>query len=59
MSRALLGWAAVFIAANMICIPNFEEPILEERFGEPYRIYKANVPRWIARLRPWQGGDTA
>ena len=54
-SLPLLAWAAVFIAVNLIYIPNVEEPGLERRFGEPYRIYKANVPRWLPRLTPWQG----
>ncbi len=35
--------------------PTLEEPGLEERFGEDYRRYKANVPRWIPRLTPWEG----
>jgi protein-S-isoprenylcysteine O-methyltransferase Ste14 len=48
-------WAAVFIAANTLYIPLFEEPGLERRFGEAYRTYKTNVPRWIPRLRPWEG----
>jgi protein-S-isoprenylcysteine O-methyltransferase Ste14 len=51
-------WAAVFVAANMIYIPIFEEPGLERRFGEAYGAYKANVPRWIPRLRPWEGQVT-
>lgn len=46
-------WMALFAAANMIYFPLSEEPGLERRFGEPYRDYKANVPRWIPRLRPW------
>lgn len=58
-SLPLLVWAAIFIAANMVYIPIFEEPGLERRFGEPYRIYKANVPRWLPRLTPWKGGDAA
>jgi protein-S-isoprenylcysteine O-methyltransferase Ste14 len=57
-SLPLTVWAALFVAANMIYIPKFEEPRLEKRFGEAYRIYKANVPRWVPRLKPWEGGDT-
>jgi protein-S-isoprenylcysteine O-methyltransferase Ste14 len=29
-----------------------EEKALERRFGDQYGVYKANVPRWIPRLRP-------
>jgi protein-S-isoprenylcysteine O-methyltransferase Ste14 len=48
-------WAGVFVLINHIYFVFLEEPGLEERFGEPYRRYKANVPRWIPRLRPWSG----
>jgi len=52
-SLPLLAWALIFIAANMIYIPRFEETGLEKRFGEPYLRYKENVPRWIPRIHPW------
>ncbi len=58
-SLPLLGWAAVFAAANAIYIPLSEEPGLERRFGDDYRRYKANVPRWLPRLTPWKGIDEA
>jgi protein-S-isoprenylcysteine O-methyltransferase Ste14 len=54
-SWPLAVWAAVFVAANTLYIPIFEEPGLVRRFGEAYRIYKAKVPRWIPRLTPWEG----
>jgi len=57
-SWPLAAWAAVFIAANTLYIPLIGEPGLEKRFGEAYRIYKANVPRWVPRLKPWEGGNT-
>jgi protein-S-isoprenylcysteine O-methyltransferase Ste14 len=38
-------------------MPLSEEPGLEKRFGDDYRRYKANVPRWIPRLRPWEDAD--
>ena len=43
-----------FFGLNVTYIPLVEERALEERFGESYREYKKNVPRWIPRLRPWQ-----
>ncbi len=49
----LAGWLAVFLAANAIYFPLVEEKGLERRFGDDYRLYKANVPRWIPRLTPW------
>ncbi len=44
-------WAGMFVLINHAYFVLLEEPGLEERFGEPYRRYKANVPRWLPRLR--------
>jgi protein-S-isoprenylcysteine O-methyltransferase Ste14 len=52
-STAVLGWFAIFAAANAIYIPLFEEPGLAARFGRDYETYKRHVPRWIPRLTPW------
>ena len=51
----LVGWMLVFFAANVLYFPLAEERALETRFGEDYRLYKANVPRWIPRWRAWDG----
>jgi protein-S-isoprenylcysteine O-methyltransferase Ste14 len=51
----LFSWFFIFMLANLIYIPWLEEPGLERRFGQSYRIYKQHVPRWIPRLKPWQG----
>jgi protein-S-isoprenylcysteine O-methyltransferase Ste14 len=48
-------WTCFFVGLNHIYFVLSEEPGLERRFGEDYRVYKANVPRWIPRLRPWPG----
>lgn len=48
-------WAGIFILINHLYFVLSEEPGLEARFGESYRLYKANVPRWVPRLRPWSG----
>jgi protein-S-isoprenylcysteine O-methyltransferase Ste14 len=53
-SRALAGWLLVFFLANAVYFPLVEEKALERRFGDPYRLYKANVPRWIPRISPWR-----
>lgn len=54
-SRALGVWATGFLVINHVYFVIFEEPGLERRFGQAYRTYKANVPRWIPRVRPWNG----
>jgi protein-S-isoprenylcysteine O-methyltransferase Ste14 len=53
-SLPILYWFLFFLIGNLIYIPLSEEPGLEHRFGDEYRRYKANVPRWIPRLTPWQ-----
>jgi len=46
-------WLAGFAIGNAIYIPLVEERGLEKRFGDDYRHYRANVPRWIPRLRAY------
>lgn len=50
-------WMGFFFIGNAIYFPMSEEKGLDKRFGDEYRIYKANVPRWIPRLRPWNQQD--
>ena len=51
-SWALLAWAVFAVVVHMVYFPFSEEPGLERRFGDDYRRYKANVPRWLPRPRP-------
>jgi protein-S-isoprenylcysteine O-methyltransferase Ste14 len=53
----IFGWFVLFFAANTVYFPLFEEKDLEKRFGESYREYKRNVPRWIPRLTAWEIDD--
>jgi protein-S-isoprenylcysteine O-methyltransferase Ste14 len=52
-SRRIFIWLVVFLTLNLVYIPLLEEPGLAARFGEQYRIYKKNVPRWLPRVKPW------
>jgi protein-S-isoprenylcysteine O-methyltransferase Ste14 len=52
-SLPLLIWFAAFFAGNAVFFRLYEEPGLERRFGEEYRAYKRNVPRWLPRRVPW------
>ena len=54
-SWVLALWVCLFIFVNHIYFVLSEEPGLERRFKEQYRVYKENVPRWIPRIKPWQG----
>ena len=52
----LMGvWFLVFVLVNHVYFVLSEEPGLERRFAQSYLTYKANVPRWIPRSRPWEG----
>jgi hypothetical protein len=31
----------------------YEEPKMRATFGDEYRDFSANVPRWIPRVTPW------
>ncbi|WP_255013418.1 isoprenylcysteine carboxylmethyltransferase family protein [Roseovarius sp. M141] len=52
-SLLLLGWAVAFFLLNTVYFAVKEEPDLERRFGEDYLRYKANVPRWVPLLQPY------
>ncbi len=54
-SLSILGYlVALFLFANIWLFPG-EEKRLEEKFGEEYRRYKAEVGRWIPRWRGYKG----
>lgn len=38
-------------------VRRYEEPALRARFGSDYATYRAAVPAWIPRLRPWPGPE--
>ncbi len=53
-SLPLLLWFAAVFAVNAVYLPLVEEPGLRRRFGQEYAAYRANVPRWLPRMRPWE-----
>lgn len=53
----LLAYAAVIWAAVAAFVRWYEEPHLLQQFGEDYRAYRAAVPGWIPRQRPWDPGS--
>ena len=53
-SVPLLLWFAGVLAVNALYLPLVEEPGLRKRFGADYDAYRANVPRWLPRLSPWE-----
>lgn len=49
----LFAWFVFFAVGNHFYFIKFEEPGLQDRFGDAYQTYKDNVPRWIPRRKPW------
>jgi protein-S-isoprenylcysteine O-methyltransferase Ste14 len=57
-SLAIALLAAFFFVLNHVYFIFSEEPGLIKRFGQPYKRYMKNVPRWVPRSTPWVGdGD--
>lgn len=52
-SWATLVYAAIAFAAVFLFVRFYEEPTLEETYGDEYREYRGNVRAWIPRVRPW------
>jgi protein-S-isoprenylcysteine O-methyltransferase Ste14 len=47
------AWALTFVIGMTSHIVFQEEPLLRQRFGEPYDRYRRSVPRWLPRLTPY------
>ena len=54
LSYRIMIWVVCFFLINTIWFVVFEEPSLEKKFGDEYRQYKENVPRWIPRIKPFK-----
>jgi protein-S-isoprenylcysteine O-methyltransferase Ste14 len=54
-SLGLVGWLLAFAVAVGSFVTFYEEPALHRRFGAEYDRYRAAVPGWWPRLRPWRG----
>ncbi len=49
---------AVLASAYLVIGTFFEERGLRKELGEVYDLYRANVPMWLPRLRPWRPEQT-
>jgi protein-S-isoprenylcysteine O-methyltransferase Ste14 len=49
--HVLLVWLAVAVFVRF-----YEEPTLTRQYGRQYLEYRAAVPAWLPRLRPWRDG---
>ncbi len=51
LSVKIFIWAVIFFVINNIFFLIYEEPNLEKRFGDDYRKYKSEVPRWFPKIK--------
>ena len=56
-SVGVIEYGAILWAAFFLFVLGYEEPALGEQFPAEYKLYRANVKRWIPRITPWRGGD--
>jgi protein-S-isoprenylcysteine O-methyltransferase Ste14 len=52
-SRLIVYGAVLWLSFHAFVVA-YEEPTLEQTFGEEYEEFRAAVPRWIPRLTPWR-----
>jgi protein-S-isoprenylcysteine O-methyltransferase Ste14 len=55
-SVRVLEYAGGAWLATHLFVLGYEEPTLRRQFGASYDTYRANVGRWLPRLRPWSNG---
>jgi protein-S-isoprenylcysteine O-methyltransferase Ste14 len=56
-SQNILIWAVAFFVINTFYFIVYEEPNLEQRFGNEYREYKKHVSRWLPRLTAYHQNE--
>ena len=54
-STALVTYGALLFAGFFLFVLVYEEPALRRQFGAEYEAYCRAVPRWLPRIRPWEG----
>jgi protein-S-isoprenylcysteine O-methyltransferase Ste14 len=54
-STTLIEYALVVFLIFHLMVVVYEEPALEQQFGDSYRAYRAAVPRWGFTVRPFAG----
>jgi protein-S-isoprenylcysteine O-methyltransferase Ste14 len=54
-SHSLLEFACLLWLGFHLFVCLYEERTLTRRYGEEYRVFLRNVPRWLPRVTPWYG----
>ena len=52
-SWGTLIYAGLVFLAVALFVRFYEEPTLQDEYGDEYRDYRRNVRGWIPRVRPW------
>jgi protein-S-isoprenylcysteine O-methyltransferase Ste14 len=52
-SVGTLIYAGIVLLAVALFVKGYEEPTLENEYGDEYREYRRNVRGWLPRMRPW------
>src|SRR3954464_10189088 len=53
-SVGTLVYAGVVLLAVVLFVLGYEQPALEDEYGEEYREYRRHVRGWLPRLLPWE-----
>ena len=53
----LLKYGGVIWLLFHLFVLSYEEPTLRASFGPEYKIFCAEVPRWLPRFTPWRSED--
>ncbi len=56
-SRAMAVFMVLMCLGFHLFVCLYEERTLTRRYGEEYLRFKRHVPRWLPRLRLWQGAE--
>jgi protein-S-isoprenylcysteine O-methyltransferase Ste14 len=57
-NMGVLAWGLVVWLTVHAFVLGYEEPTLSQSYGAQYDRYRANVRRWIPRLKPWRDQAT-
>jgi protein-S-isoprenylcysteine O-methyltransferase Ste14 len=52
-SVGALLYAGILLLAVVVFVRGYEEPTLEDAYGDEYRRYRRDVRGWVPRVRPW------
>lgn len=55
-ARLLAYGAGLWLVFHLFVL-GYEEPTLRRGHGSEYERFRANVPRWVPRLKPWRDAE--